>query len=329
MSCVRGRRVLGLLLILLTVGSVLYEHRAPLWMWVGPVAHCLLLCPLTVWAAKRRWWPFDDVRVTGLSLFLGGAWVALMGFNVLPSVLICLTLGMNAVPVYGRDRSWWVLPLQWCGVLAGVMVFGLQWRPEPSLFIVVCSLPLMMYQPWMVMVVALKTFQQLRERHDELQHLSRHDGLSGLLNRAHWEEQVRAAFAARAAEGRSVVVVMADLDHFKRVNDRHGHAAGDEVIRRFSQTLKRMLRPSDVCGRYGGEEFGILMPDTTEEEAIRLLQTVRLSLHQTPMLDAEPAVTASFGVAALEAHCVSVDAWLRQADDRLYQAKRLGRDRIE
>jgi len=328
MSCVRGRRLLGLSLMLLMVGSVLHEHRAPLWMWIGPVAHCLLLCPLTVWAGRR--WPSSvtDVRVAYLCQFLGGAWIALMGFNVLPSVLISLTLGMNALPVCGRDRLWRVPLLQCAGVLAGVAVYGLQWRPEPSLWVVVCSLPLMLFLPWMMMVVSLKTVQQLRDRHDELQHLSRHDGLSGLLNRAHWEEQVRAAFADGLRQGRAAVVVMADLDHFKHVNDRHGHAAGDEVIRRFSQTLKRLLRASDVCGRYGGEEFGILMLDTTEAEAIRLLQRVRLSLHHTPMLESEPPVTASFGVAALEAQFASVDAWLRQADDRLYQAKRLGRDRI-
>jgi diguanylate cyclase (GGDEF)-like protein len=281
-----------------------------------------------VLAAKR--WPLhtNDAHISWLSQFLGGAWIALMGFNVLPSVLISLSLAMNALPVCGRDRFRWVPVLQLCGAMAGVAVFGFNWQPEPTLLIVMCSLPLMMYQPWMVMVVALKTFQQLRDRHDELQHLSRHDGLSGLLNRAHWEEQVRSAFSRRDTTTRPVVLVMADLDHFKRINDRYGHAAGDEAIRRFASTLKGLLRSSDVCGRYGGEEFGVLMPGTSEDEAAKVLERVRQALHEAPLLDGE-AVTASFGLAVLGPDVACVDSWLRLADQRLYQAKHLGRNRIK
>lgn len=327
-SCAYGRRVASLVLIWAMVCSVLYQYHAPAWQWVGPLAHCLLLCPLAVLAAK--WFPrwVNNTRVSLLSQFLGGAWVVLMGFNVLPSVLLVLTQVLNGLSVGGRHFLRWASLAQILGLLGGLVVFGVHWQLEPSLLIVLASLPLMMFQPWMVTVVAHKTFAQMRSEHDELRYVSQHDGLSGLLNRAHWDIQVRAAFERQRATGQPVVLVMADLDHFKRINDRHGHAAGDEAIRRFAATLKGLLRSSDVCGRYGGEEFGILMTGASEAEAARALESVRQALHLSPLLEAE-RVTASFGVAALGPGVHSVEAWMRLADQRLYRAKDLGRDRIE
>jgi diguanylate cyclase len=151
--------------------------------------------------------------------------------------------------------------------------------------------------------------------------------LSGLLNRSHWEKLVRAEFARYARSSDPAVLVLADLDHFKRLNDTYGHTVGDDAIRRFAKALKRVLRETDICGRYGGEEFGILLPGTDTAAAREVIERLRRDLHENPMLEGV-VVTASFGMVELHREITSVEEWLRVVDKMLYQAKHLGRDRV-
>jgi diguanylate cyclase len=174
-------------------------------------------------------------------------------------------------------------------------------------------------------IVALTAVQAVNQKRVELEQLSQHDGLSGLLNRTHWEKLVRGEFARFGRDGQPVVLVLADLDHFKRLNDTYGHAAGDEAIRRFAAALKRVLRETDFCGRYGGEEFGILLPFTSAEAAKDVIERLRGDLQVNPMMDGV-AVTASYGLVELYSDIQSVEEWLRVVDKMLYQAKHQGRD---
>jgi diguanylate cyclase (GGDEF)-like protein len=124
-------------------------------------------------------------------------------------------------------------------------------------------------------------------------------------------------------------VVLADLDGFKDVNDAHGHAVGDEVLRAFAEVLRETLRESDVAGRWGGEEFLLLLPGADEEGAAHLAERVRIGLSERRILGAgDLRVTASFGVAEYRPESGSGQL-LAAADEALYRAKRAGKDRVE
>lgn len=151
------------------------------------------------------------------------------------------------------------------------------------------------------------------------------DGLTGLLNRRAVEERIREMIAA--APTASYAVAMADLDHFKHLNDTYGHDAGDQALRRFATLLKQSVRAEDVAGRYGGEEFVVFFPGATADLAADVLQRVRAELAAVNALGSSAPVTASFGVAAGDEGTDFADVLVR-ADARLRRAKQLGRDRV-
>jgi two-component system cell cycle response regulator len=173
--------------------------------------------------------------------------------------------------------------------------------------------------------VRIKALQdELRLRNAELELASSTDALTGLRNRRHLEEQLQRLTAAPG----ELSVLLLDVDRFKLVNDRRGHAAGDEVLRIVADRLKDTARPGDVPGRWGGEEFLVVLPDTGLTEAAGLGELARERIAATPVpLGAEPLpVTVSVGVASGTA-----DGWeglLRRADTGLYAAKEAGRDRV-
>ncbi|MEZ4410108.1 MAG: sensor domain-containing diguanylate cyclase [Polyangiales bacterium] len=149
------------------------------------------------------------------------------------------------------------------------------------------------------------------------------DSLTGLLNRRSLEDRAVSVLASC----KTVVVVMADLDHFKKLNDVHGHAAGDKALRGFAQVLKSSLRPDDVVARYGGEEFTILLPNTVGADALVVLGRVRAALEKYCASSGGPKVTASFGACEFPRHGHELESLLKVADGALYRAKQEGRDR--
>ena len=169
--------------------------------------------------------------------------------------------------------------------------------------------------------------------------LSRLDGLTGICNRPHFMEQAQKALehsrgsAAGAEPGKAraeTCIVLCDLDHFKAINDKHGHATGDYVLRRVVSACKPYLRPNDVFGRFGGEEFGFLFPACDPGEARRRSEEMRQAIASiTTRQDAvELTVSASFGVASTSGSGFQLRELLAHADAALYEAKRTGRNRV-
>ena len=156
------------------------------------------------------------------------------------------------------------------------------------------------------------------------------DGLTGLANRRQCETLLGTELARAERFDDSLAVVFADLDDFKDVNDRHGHPAGDVVLREFADVLRSTLREADVAGRWGGEEFILVLPGTDVEGAMRLAERVRAELRTRAILapDGTPiSITASFGVAARPG-LASERELIAAADAALYAAKRAGKDRV-
>ena len=158
------------------------------------------------------------------------------------------------------------------------------------------------------------------------------DGLTGLSNRRHTDERLAAEVAFARRHGEPIAVALADVDHFKRVNDTYGHPAGDAVLRSVAQSFGRVVREEDLVGRYGGEEFLVVFRATDLARAMTATGRLRAAIEATAI--ALPGgqvvrVTASFGVASLTC-CAApdVETLVRRADARLYAAKNAGRNRV-
>jgi len=168
----------------------------------------------------------------------------------------------------------------------------------------------------------------LEHANDELAVLSRTDSLTQLNNRGHWEERLVEEFSRIKRYCETSSVVMFDIDHFKNVNDTYGHPAGDEVIRTVSGLLRESLRESDVAGRYGGEEFGIILTNTDAEAAFVFCERLRGRIEASCVLHEgrEINITVSFGVSEFKHDTEDHQAWIEQADQALYAAKESGRN---
>ncbi|MFZ5476273.1 MAG: diguanylate cyclase [Myxococcota bacterium] len=149
------------------------------------------------------------------------------------------------------------------------------------------------------------------------------DPLTGLFNRRAMDARI----AELLASGRPFSVAIGDLDQFKVLNDTHGHGTGDRALRLFAHTLRASLRPEDIAGRHGGEEFVVLLPGSTEDEAAAALERVRAALRAALARSDVPSFTVSFGVAGTEPGATA-ESLLEAADRALYRAKREGRDRV-
>jgi len=158
------------------------------------------------------------------------------------------------------------------------------------------------------------------------------DRLTGLHNREYAENRLAEAISLARRQERTVVVALADLDHFKTINDRHGHAAGDEVLRHTADVLRRSFRASDVIARYGGEELLIVLPETEPDAARERIRRFHAAFAAAPDLPAsarEAGLTFSIGVAAFPGDGDTAADLLRRADERLYAAKQAGRNRVQ
>ncbi len=161
----------------------------------------------------------------------------------------------------------------------------------------------------------------------DLHRMAQTDSLTGLLNRRAFEEILSRELLQTKETGKSVAVLQVDIDRFKQVNDRWGHQAGDEVIRRVGDSLRKTMRPSDALSRFGGEEFMILLRDVTREQASEIAGRLRAEIAGLTGLPGEVRLTVSIGVAASHPFD-SPHELLRRCDEALYRSKRGGRNLV-
>jgi diguanylate cyclase (GGDEF)-like protein len=165
----------------------------------------------------------------------------------------------------------------------------------------------------------------------ELQHRSRHDTLTGLLNRRAMDEALAAQLQRSLRNGEAFAVMMIDIDHFKSINDRHGHAVGDGALRHLAALLRTAVREVDRVARYGGEEFVVLLPDVSLADAQPLAERLREQVASQGHVQGPLALafTVSIGVAEWRPGHDDLAQLLSRADAALYRAKQAGRDRVE
>jgi diguanylate cyclase (GGDEF)-like protein len=172
--------------------------------------------------------------------------------------------------------------------------------------------------------------RELADLTERLRALSTTDGLTGIHNRRSFDERLRMELSRTERYGAPCALVMVDLDHFKQVNDRHGHQAGDAILRHVAELLDAESRGGDLVARYGGEELAAILPHTTAAEAYAWADRVRARIEREPTMwsGAPLTVTASFGVAAVPPGHESPSGFVGEADAALYAAKQRGRNTV-
>jgi diguanylate cyclase (GGDEF)-like protein len=166
--------------------------------------------------------------------------------------------------------------------------------------------------------------------HDELYKQATLDPLTRIFNRKHFNQEIESEYSRARRYGRPLSMLMMDLDHFKKVNDTYGHPAGDYVLKQTANLVKDSLRAQDIFARFGGEEFALLLPETTNDNAFALGEKIRGRIQQsTYEYNAKKIpVTLSIGVATLKTNHANWEDLVGEADRNLYSAKNAGRNRV-
>ncbi|MGM0594194.1 MAG: GGDEF domain-containing protein [Pseudomonadota bacterium] len=175
------------------------------------------------------------------------------------------------------------------------------------------------------------TVQQLENRYQSLQHQATHDDLTGALRRNHFFDLSRRQFSLARRHGRPLSLLLIDLDHFKVLNDEHGHAFGDEALRTIAELCQENLRETDIFGRYGGEEFAVTLPETGAREASIVAERIRQKVEARGLATPQGQVrhcSVSIGIAEQSGALTSLEALIDAADRAMYQAKAAGRNSI-
>jgi diguanylate cyclase len=323
-------RVLGMGLGALAIAVVLLELRSGPLPWALCVFTGLLWPQLAYWRARRSASPFRAEQANLIfDSALVGLWVPLLHFNLLPSMLL---VALSAADKINTDIPG-LLPRTLAPSLAALLVGGLAtgfaFAPESSTAVILACMPMLLIHTTAVSLTRLKLVRKIVEKNGELDRLGRTDTVTGLSLRRHWEESAAAALHETHAESRPAALLLIDVDGFKQVNDRHGHVAGDALLRAAGSALGRALRPGDIAGRYGGDEFAVVCPGTTLHDAAAMGEAYRAAVEAITVPQA-PGITfsVSVGVTPVRPEHARIEDWIQAADAALYEAKRLGRNRL-
>ncbi len=282
---------------------------------------------LARWLAQRNHDPFGaELRnLLGDSL-LAGLWVPLMHFNLLPSVLLVTVATADKLNTGVRGLWLRALPAIALGVLAGGVFtrFAMDWSTSTE--IILACLPLLVVHTLAVSIGTYQLMRKLQTRNRQLLALSQQDALTGLANRRHWHEECARRLAERGQHGLSSTLLMLDMDRLKAINDRYGHAVGDEALRTLGTLLRDHAGAGALAGRLGGDEFALLLPCTANEAAgvaERLREAVAAARWQR-----HPELRCTISLGLIEATGADSLAGLGEAaDGALYRAKAAGRNR--
>lgn len=311
--------------ILILVGFALYSQAiylflhgaAPRILWITLAVCCVGVAALH---------PLDNAQrssvysLMGVLMLAPGVWHILRhGWHKEPSLrMVALTLSLCGMGLIVRAVQAWTDPF----------TFGDMVQPGkgPALTFLVAFI-CMLGSGFGFILAALERSA------NHMENLATHDGLTDCLNRSAAVALLGNTLQRAQRTGESTSLVMLDLDHFKGVNDKHGHRTGDEVLRKFAQAARLRLRASDMLARMGGEEFALILPSTDAVGAVHVAESVRAAIEALVIHDLKDgtlSVTVSAGVACAAAGAATTpDLLYHRADTALYAAKAAGRNRIE
>lgn len=328
------------------------EHAYGLWFWLFMGLQFLVYPHMVYLRARYASDPLAaEIQNLLLDNFCFGVWAAVLGFPLWITYTLVICGCINMVAFSAIKGVLKALGAVAAGALLVFAVGGVRFEPDTSLLVSVLSI--MSLSGYLIMfargahsrtVVLHETRTKLRQSEAGLQGQieaiqslqakltaqANRDPLTGLYNRRYLNDSLQREFDRCSRDGAAVSMLLIDLDHFKQINDRYGHTAGDEVLRQISEFLLQEMRSSDICCRYGGEEFLLVLPHMGLDAAIERAEQCRNRVAEHHWLANEQAftVTLSIGVAcALDAGMTPAEL-INLADQALYRAKSEGRNRV-
>ncbi|AKS43193.1 GGDEF domain-containing protein [Wenzhouxiangella marina] len=293
-------RGLSIAAILISIGLLSFQPR-----YHAPMRALLLIAPVLAISGNLLLSLGDQDFVSyAPELYLALIWTfSVSGLTLGPatvSALISTSLILAFTALYGNDQTLPDLHLLWVG---SAFAFGLLGAAQLE-----------------------RSSREMFLAQAQLQRQATFDDLTGLWNRRQLRDELAREIARSERNAAPLALIMLDIDHFKRVNDEHGHAAGDVLLRELAELLQHQVRGVDAVGRFGGEEFLIVLPDTRVDAARTVAEKLRATI-ESNAFSVGGTCTASFGVAEYRPS-ESLDAFIQRADAALYGAKRAGRNRV-
>lgn len=320
-------RVLGMGLGLLPVAFVLRELHAGWMPWAWSIFACLVWPHLAYLLARTSRDPFRaERRNLYLDSMLAGSMVPLIAFNLLPSVLLLTVATADKISTGIRGLWLRALPVMLLALFVSAACTGFAWQPYTSMTVMLASLPILMIHTLAVALNGYRLIRKVQKQNQRLDELHRIDALTGLGSRAHWQQQAEAALQRSQQGGGVATLLLVDVDRFKDVNDHHGHAVGDDVLRAIADVVRRVMPEGSEAGRLGGDEYVVVLPVSlsmadSSAEAIRA-GVEGLRFPRLPSL----RCSVSIGFAEPPAAGLTLREWIEAADRALYRAKDAGRN---
>lgn len=327
---VHAPRLAGLLLAFLCIAVVFVQTQPPYWLWGLLMLHGFVWPHVALRLGLSSRNPYRAVSTHLLvDIACTGIWIVGMQFNALATVLLLSMTSMNTVAVGGPRLFVIGLGCAAAGIGLGGVLLGWPVRLDSTPLEVYAALPMLLFYPLVVGYECFRLDRRLAQHKRELALLSVQDGLTGLFNRGHWDEMVSERFARAREGGPRPVLMLIDVDRFKQINDTHGHLAGDAALRHVAASLKASVRSQDVCARYGGDEFVVLVDDADESVTQGIVERLQARLDRRgefPWM--QEGLAVSVGACRHADTLLDSDAWSRCADAALYEAKAGGRRRF-
>ncbi len=325
-----GPRIVGTAMCSISVIAALYPLSKPEWLWSVLLVNGFIWPHVAYQLAKRSKIPYEaEQRNLVWDALFSGFWVATLQFTPLTTVTLLSMVSMNNVAAGGKRLLMRGLLAQGLGIIVAGVLFGLQFNPSVSPTQVYACLPMLTLYPMAIGMVCYQLAIKLSEHKRALSALSRIDSLTGLLNHGSWKDLLQLKFHKCQQQQSHATIALIDIDHFKQINDSHGHIVGDVVLRQLSLELRRNLRENDLAGRYGGDEFCVILPQLPLVQAAQAMERMRetFSNYRNPQIP-DLRVSLSIGLADFQPSYTDASMWLNAADRALYVAKDTGRNRV-
>jgi len=321
-------RTLGLTLGFVCVAFGMYPVNPPLWVWGWMILNAFVWPHLAFQSTLRAPQALRSERRNLLfDSFCGGFWVGAMHFNPLPSVTTLSMMTMNNVAIGGPRFMLMGWVAQGLGIGVSLLIFTPAFIALTTPAQLYACLPILMLYPLALGWICYRQALNLARHKRELLALSRTDSLSGLLNHGAWKDHLEIEFQRCRREQQGAAIALIDIDHFKVIIDTYGHVTGDIVLRQLSKVLRQNLRVADLAGRYGGDEFCVILPGMPLNRATEVMDALRDRFNALAYAQ-DPTLRASLSIGLAPYHLTHADStsWLNDADLALYEAKSSGRN---